>query len=601
MFFFGNEKYLLSLWDKTSKIKKMKKLYTLSLVLFACAASFAQTIYSESFGTTSVSSPFPLVSAYAGYQNSAPIAYDGTADVRGTLVSSGYSGASGANNVFITNTVGKFLQINGLNTSAYASADLVLTFGLNSPNVTAMLVVESSTNGTDWTALTYTHPGSGWKLVTIGNGAIPSSSTLSLRFSQPDPVSGQFRVDDVKLANSSAACALSLGVATTLCDAFTISADTYTATIPFTGGGTATYNLSASAGTIGGDNPSTTASGNIIVSGITEGTALTFTALGGSCNLSVSLLSPHCNAINTLPFSESFNYTPDTAIATTQNWMPLNTGDAITTVAGSLNYTGISSTGNAISFGGAGAEAATKITPVTSGTFYASFLMQVTDLPANTVETSAASTYFAALSSTNTTDYRARIFIKRSGEQFLLGGSNTSAITDEKYSSTLYSVGDTVLIIIGYNFDTNEIKYWFNPTVATFNASTPATLTETPTGTSLIPTLTGFTLRQDAANTTPTMTIDELRMGTTVESVLAVEQNDIAGLKMYPNPVSGGTLYINTNANAEKAVVIYDVLGKTVVNTKTVNSVNVSNLNTGIYIVKITEEGKTATRKLVIK
>jgi hypothetical protein len=30
------------------------------------------------------------------------------------------------------------------------------------------------------------------------------------------------------------------------------------------------------------------------------------------------------------------------------------------------------------------------------------------------------------------------------------------------------------------------------------------------------------------------------------------------------------------------------------------NTVNVSSLSTGIYVVKITEEGKTATRKLVI-
>lgn len=77
--------------------------------------------------------------------------------------------------------------------------------------------------------------------------------------------------------------------------------------------------------------------------------------------------------------------------------------------------------------------------------------------------------------------------------------------------------------------------------------------------------------------------------------------NAISGLKVYPNPVVDGKLYINTDANSSKEVVIYDVLGKQVLKATTNNAVNVSNLNGGVYIVKITEEGKTATRKLVIK
>lgn len=80
------------------------------------------------------------------------------------------------------------------------------------------------------------------------------------------------------------------------------------------------------------------------------------------------------------------------------------------------------------------------------------------------------------------------------------------------------------------------------------------------------------------------------------------EDNAIAGLKVYPNPVTHGTLFIETSANADKAVTIFDIVGKQILNTKTSsNSVNVSNLKGGVYIVKITEDGKTATRKLIIK
>ncbi|AWM13844.1 hypothetical protein DI487_08195 [Flavobacterium sediminis] len=76
----------------------------------------------------------------------------------------------------------------------------------------------------------------------------------------------------------------------------------------------------------------------------------------------------------------------------------------------------------------------------------------------------------------------------------------------------------------------------------------------------------------------------------------------VDGLTMYPNPVSGATLYINTTANTSKQVQVYDVLGKQVINaTVSNNTLNVANLNSGIYIVKITEEGKTATRKLIVR
>lgn len=86
-----------------------------------------------------------------------------------------------------------------------------------------------------------------------------------------------------------------------------------------------------------------------------------------------------------------------------------------------------------------------------------------------------------------------------------------------------------------------------------------------------------------------------------VSSSLKVSQNTINGLNLYPNPVTSGTFYISTDSNDVKSVSIYDVLGKQVLKTKTNNAVNVSALTSGVYILKITENGSTATRKLVIK
>ncbi|CAM3587203.1 T9SS type A sorting domain-containing protein [Flavobacterium gelidilacus] len=76
----------------------------------------------------------------------------------------------------------------------------------------------------------------------------------------------------------------------------------------------------------------------------------------------------------------------------------------------------------------------------------------------------------------------------------------------------------------------------------------------------------------------------------------------IAGLSLYPNPVTGNVLNITSAANLDMNVAVFDIVGKQVINTKVINNtLNVSSLNAGVYIVKVTEDGKTATRKLVVR
>lgn len=105
----------------------------------------------------------------------------------------------------------------------------------------------------------------------------------------------------------------------------------------------------------------------------------------------------------------------------------------------------------------------------------------------------------------------------------------------------------------------------------------------------------------DLDGVTCTEFIDAVALGTF--STLSTTSFDaISRLTMYPNPLSGNILNITSAANATKTVAIYDLLGKQVVNTTTTNqTINVTALTAGVYIVKITEEGKTATRKLVVK
>ena len=80
------------------------------------------------------------------------------------------------------------------------------------------------------------------------------------------------------------------------------------------------------------------------------------------------------------------------------------------------------------------------------------------------------------------------------------------------------------------------------------------------------------------------------------------ESASIEGLNLYPNPVSNGKVFITSKNDLDKDIIIFDVLGKKVLQT-TLSSreLGVSNLSPGVYIIKINEGEATATRKLIVK
>jgi len=79
-------------------------------------------------------------------------------------------------------------------------------------------------------------------------------------------------------------------------------------------------------------------------------------------------------------------------------------------------------------------------------------------------------------------------------------------------------------------------------------------------------------------------------------------KGDIDGFKLYPNPVTNGKVYITTHQNAPKKILIFDVLGTQVLETTILrNELNLSDLDAGVYLLRVYEKGKLATRKLIIK
>ncbi len=84
--------------------------------------------------------------------------------------------------------------------------------------------------------------------------------------------------------------------------------------------------------------------------------------------------------------------------------------------------------------------------------------------------------------------------------------------------------------------------------------------------------------------------------------VLSNEENAIGEFNLYPNPVTSDILMITSAKNNAKQVTIFDMLGKQVLSKTLVDkTLDVSSLQPGVYIIKITEDKKTATRKLVVE
>ena len=183
----------------------------LSVTLLALGASNAgaATIFSESMGTVSATTAISAHESVGGFDNDA-FTFSGTGDVRSTSPSSGYIGASGSANVYLAPNATKTFEIEDISTVGYTVGSIGITFGA-SKNTTASdmttLNLEYSTDGSSWAPLSIpaqpTGTGtSGWRLVSLSSTSIPISATLSLRWTNADTGTTQYRVDDIALTGT---------------------------------------------------------------------------------------------------------------------------------------------------------------------------------------------------------------------------------------------------------------------------------------------------------------------------------------------------------------------------------------------------------------
>ncbi len=80
-------------------------------------------------------------------------------------------------------------------------------------------------------------------------------------------------------------------------------------------------------------------------------------------------------------------------------------------------------------------------------------------------------------------------------------------------------------------------------------------------------------------------------------TLLSVSDNELVGIKLYPNPIQN-MMHINSVNSIDK-IEVYDMLGKLVARNNNLKTISLAQLNSGLYITKIYANNKVATKKII--
>lgn len=300
---------------------------------------------------------------------------------------------------------------------------------------------------------------------------------------------------------------------------------------------------------------------------------------------------------------------------TTNGWVKHSgTADEIQMVSGSLvKPSAGSSSGNKIRLQAGKTEDVNKsIGADLTGVVYYSALINVLS-GEGLMEDSTTGDYFLHLTSTvgatGVTAFQARLYIKLEPQKsgFKLGVLNNSGGTaTPTYIAGAYTFNMVHLIVVKYDLATNTATLWVEPTIG--QGTEPQSQATNSTGTTKAPTaVKGFAIRQGVTGTPPNLVgqtgnieIDEIRVGTTWQSVTGLLSNEEIGLKskLIRQTVVTDKLILSTNENA--TLNIFNLEGNLIKTISTSTSiVDLSDLNKGTYFVVISTATDVQKTKII--
>ena len=86
------------------------------------------------------------------------------------------------------------------------------------------------------------------------------------------------------------------------------------------------------------------------------------------------------------------------------------------------------------------------------------------------------------------------------------------------------------------------------------------------------------------------------------EDTMSIDDEDILDMRIYPNPVDGNFVTILSPVNGTKYIQVFDINGRRVMDTSINNNMlDVSSINSGFYMIKVTIDGQSKISKLVVR
>ncbi len=220
------------------------------------------------------------------------------------------------------------------------------------------------------------------------------------------------------------------------------------------------------------------------------------------------------NSAPSLPLTENFGYVTGTFL-TDNGWLAHNAAgtNPIPVNDSPLSYPGYinSGLGKSVSMTTSGEDDNRAFNGVTTGSIYASFMVNVTSAQ-------ATGDYFFHMGPENTTSlFYAKVFVKKNAGDSLAIGVAKRNNTDVVYTPFSYALNTTLLIAVKYTFNAgtitdDEVKLWVNPVLDGIEPA--ATLTQTDLGEDAL-SLGMLALRQGGTTTAAALTLGGIRIANT--------------------------------------------------------------------------------------
>ncbi len=196
--------------------------------------------------------------------------------------------------------------------------------------------------------------------------------------------------------------------------------------------------------------------------------------------------------------------------------------------------------------------------------------------------------YFAHFSNNTTTNFRTRVdVIAPTGSGDYTLGLSAASSTNAVSLTTDFSFGATVSVEMSFNLDTGVASLTVGGETITHTGSTGETLDT-------------FNLRQSNSSSDETIYVDNLSIS--YDNLLSTKNNSIKGFSVYPNPTTQNVVTISSKSKSLINIQVFDVLGKQIIH-KTIsdNTLDLSTLKHGIYVLKAFQDDAVSTQKLVIR